>query len=249
MYEFLTDNNTVVPSVTAQKMKEIDKMAVSETGPNLYQMMENAGRNIAIISRRFVKRIKKRNPVVLVMAGTGGNGGGGICAARHLANHGMDLLVSVTDTDRLKGVTEYQLSVMKNSGAALFNFSEVDNLKTPDLIIDSVLGYSLNGVPEGRALDFIYWMNDQPVPVLSLDVPSGIDATSGEAPGEFVKPDVTLTLALPKTGLKYCTTGKLFLGDIGIPSKTFIEAGINYQPPFSGSYVIDLKRSKESSRF
>lgn len=243
MYEFLTDNNTAVASVTAQKMKEIDEKAVSETGPNLYQMMENAGRNIAMLSQRFVKRIKKRNPVVLVLAGTGGNGGGGICAARHLANHGVDLFVSVTNPGRLKEVTDYQLAVMKNSEAVLFDFSDMDNVIIPDLIIDSVLGYNLNGAPEGRALDFVRWMNDQPVPILSLDLPSGIDATSGEAPGEFVEPDVTLTLALPKTGLKYCTTGNLFLGDIGIPARTFLKAGIDYQSPFSGSYVINLKRS------
>lgn len=248
MYEFLTDDNIFVPSVTAQKMRAIDEKALSETGPNLYQMMENAGRNLATISHQFVKKIKNRNPVVLVLAGTGGNGGGGICAARHLANHGMDVVVCVSDPDRLKEVTEYQLSVMKNSGAVLFNFSEVKNLKTPDLIIDSVLGYSLSGAPAGRALDFIHWMNNQPVPILSLDVPSGIDATSGEAPGESVKPDVTLTLALPKTGLHDSTTGKLFLGDIGIPEKTFLKAGINYQSPFSGTYIINLKKKQKSPK-
>lgn len=91
-------------------------------------------------------------------------------------------VASVT-AQKMREITEYQLTVMKNPGSVLFDFSEINDIKTPDLIIDSVLGYSLGGPPIGNALDFIAWMNNQPIPILSLDVPSGIDATTGESPG------------------------------------------------------------------
>jgi len=237
---FLSEDNISVPSVTADQMREIDRIAVFEEGPNLYQMMENAGRNLAVTSCQLVQKIKKRSPKIFVLAGTGGNGGGGICAARHMANHGLDVTVIVTDVTSLKEVSAQQLKVMRNSGANLIRFSEIKSSSNPDLILDCVLGYSLNAAPEKNTLDFILWMNEQSVPVISLDIPSGVNATTGESPGHFVKPDVTLTLALPKTGLQKCHFGKLYLADIGIPEKTFRTAGLDYKSPFSGSYIVKL---------
>jgi len=67
------------------KMREVDRVAMDETGPNLFQMMENAGRNLAELAFEKIGE-GWRNAKIVVLAGTGGNGGGGICAARHLAN-------------------------------------------------------------------------------------------------------------------------------------------------------------------
>lgn len=105
---FRTLTGLVVPAITTEQMREVDRVAVEEVGPNLYQMMENAGRNLASLCVELLGERWASAPVV-VLAGTGGNGGGGICAARHLANHGGALVVS--DLTRLGGVPANQLTL------------------------------------------------------------------------------------------------------------------------------------------
>src|SRR2546428_5077309 len=95
MSTFTTDTGRPVPSVTAAQMREIDRIAMEETGPNLFQMMENAGANLAALAMEL---LEEPAPVV-ALAGPGGNGGGGICAARHLANHGIGVLLCPSGTD------------------------------------------------------------------------------------------------------------------------------------------------------
>src|SRR5262252_6871963 len=86
----VTDSGIEVPVVTTEQMREIDRIAVDETGPNLFQMMENAGRNLALQAME-VLGAKWSRASMIVLAGGGGNGGGGICAARHLANRGLNV--------------------------------------------------------------------------------------------------------------------------------------------------------------
>ena len=76
--------------------------------------------------------------------------------------------------------------------------------------------------------------------MLSLDLPSGIDATRGHAEGAAIVPRWTMTLALPKTGLRPELTGELFLADLGIPAGAFRRAGIPYASPFDGDSVLPL---------
>src|SRR5258708_22611300 len=83
MIQFITDKGVAVPTVTAAQMREVDRIAVEETGPNLFQMMENAGRNLAELAIELAGLHAR----VLVLAGPGGNGGGRIFPPRHLANH------------------------------------------------------------------------------------------------------------------------------------------------------------------
>jgi NAD(P)H-hydrate epimerase len=82
------------------------------------------------------------------------------------------------------------------------------------------------------------------VPTLSLDVPSGVDATTGDRPGVAVEADRTLTLALPKTGLRD-RPGDLLLGDLGIPAVVYEEARMPYSHPFGGGFVVGLVTSGE----
>lgn len=236
--EFLTEFGIKVLSVTAEQMKEIDRIAIKETGPNLFQMMENAGRNLAeIIIQSLGKNWKSQK--IVVLAGTGGNGGGGICAARHLANHGADIKVCITEPNKLKDVIAYQLHILKSTNAKIISIDELHNEK-PDLIIDAIIGYNLNGEPRGKSLELIKWAESKLSLKISLDIPSGIDATTGEKYKYFVKPDLTLTLALPKTGLLPDLVGELYLGDIGIPEKVFKRIVANYKNPFQEKYYVKL---------
>lgn len=232
---FITEDGIKIPAVTKEEMIEIDRIAVEETGPNLFQMMENAGRNLATL----VMNTAKQGDNILVLAGTGGNGGGGICAARHLANHAYNVNVCITNEERLRGIPRNQLDILNQTSANVQYIHQFEN-NFFDLIIDCIIGYSLKGSPKGMPAKLIAWANEQLCPIYSLDVPSGIDSTTGECPGESIKSTKTLTLALPKTGLDIDAVGDLYLGDIGIPKAVFDKAKINYTNPFKKDYLIKI---------
>ena len=118
--QFYTENGFAIPAVTAKQMAEIDRIAVDETGPNLFQMMENAGRNLAEITMKVLGN-NWREQNIIALAGTGGNGGGGICAARHLANHGRNVKVCITEQNKLKEVPAYQLHILKSTNAKIIS--------------------------------------------------------------------------------------------------------------------------------
>ena len=221
---FVTGAGVEVPAVTADQMREVDRIAIEETGPNLYQMMENAGRSLAEATIRRLGPDWSHDTIVL-LAGTGGNGGGGICGARHLVNRGGEVVVIVSDESRMGVVPTQQLAVYRAANGWVRGPDDLDDLK-PSLIVDAVIGYSLSGSPHGAALQMIEWALGEDAPVLSLDVPSGIDSTTGGSQGPHVRATQTLTLALPKTGLIATAAGEMLLADIGIPSETYRRAGI-----------------------
>lgn len=214
--KFKTENGIEVPAVTTEQMIEVDRIAMEETGPNLFQMMENAGRNLAELSIKTLGKSWGKSEI-LILAGTGGNGGGGICAARHLANKGAKVKVCITDAENLKDVPAYQLHILRSTNAKQISFNELSHFD-PDLIIDAIIGYSLSGKPKGISAEMIEWASKKLGVRISLDVPSGVNATTGEVMGAFINPDFTMTLALPKTGLIPEVTGDLYLADIGIPA-------------------------------
>lgn len=235
---FVTDDGVVVPAVTAETMRLVDRIAIEEHTPNLFQMMENAGRSLALTVIEHLGPAWRQVPVA-VCAGGGGNGGGGICAARHLANQGGDVVLVLSDPARLSPVTQQQLGVYRKTRGRIGNGQP----KGPGLIVDAVIGYGLAGVPERRARDLIEWMGEESVPVVSLDVPSGLDSTTGESPGVHVNAVTTVTLALPKTGLVSSAAGDLWLADLGIPEEVYARAGIRLtQPLFDGCYRTHLQR-------
>jgi NAD(P)H-hydrate epimerase len=221
---FLTPDGSTVPAVTTAQMRDVDRLAIEETGPNLYQMMENAGRSLAITVLEHLGAGWATDPVV-VMAGTGGNGGGGICAARHLANRGVDVTLVVSDPHGLGAVPADQMSVYRATDGREAELDELAVLEVA-VVVDAVIGYSVSGAPRGMAAELIGWTASQPSPVIALDVPSGIDATTGDAPGVSVSADLTLTLALPKTGLDADGVGELWLADIGIPPEVYRRIGL-----------------------
>ncbi len=237
--EFVTSNGIPVPAITTEQMREVDRVAIEEVGPNLYQMMENAGRNLALSAIDLLGDAWRSVPIV-VLAGPGGNGGGGICAARHLANRAGDVTVVITSTADLGPVPASQLQTFKGTPGRLLALEDLDAAH-PGLTIDAVIGYSLGGPPRGAALEMIRWTHTEPAPVLALDVPSGIDSTTGEAPGDHVTATRTLTLALPKTGLDTAAVGDLWLADLGIPAEVYRRAGIAVPADlFGGEYRVSL---------
>jgi NAD(P)H-hydrate epimerase len=236
---FETDCGIPIPAVTAAQMKEIDRIAIEETGPNLFQMMENAGRSLATMTMELLGAEWSRSEI-LVLAGTGGNGGGGICAARHLANRGAAVTLCLAAPLRLSSVADWQYAIYRSTGGRETAASKLP--ASPELIVDALVGYSLSGAPRGLFDALILWTNESKARVLSLDIPSGVDATTGLAPGSSVSAAVTLTLALPKVGLASDRAGRVWLADIGIPTEAYRRAGITYRWPPTRDFVMPLKR-------
>lgn len=246
--KFITYEGIEVPSVNTKQMIEVDRIAMEETGPNLFQMMENAGRNLALQAIACLgKTWQSAN--IIVLAGSGGNGGGGICAARHLANRGANVTLCLSSPDRLKKVPQWQRHIYQSTSGQEIEITKLLVSNEPvDLIIDALIGYSLQAAPRGNALDLIKWANTTSAPILSLDTPSGVDSTSGETLGEYINARWTITLALPKTGLLPNKTGELILADIGIPANAYQGKTLNlkYTSPFSDRFRIPLKAIVEN---
>ena len=192
-----TASGMEVPAVTAEQMREVDRVAIQETGPNLFQMMENAGRNLAALSMELLGN-GWQQASYLVLAGSGGNGGGGICAARHLANHGCRVSLCLADPEHLGEVPAFQYQVFRSTSRKEIRIADFDR-QHPNIILDALIGYGLKSAPVGEALRLIEWANARGAPILALDIPSGRNATTGEAPGACIFPRWTMTLALPKT--------------------------------------------------
>lgn len=236
---FVTRDGIEVPAVDTEQMREVDRIAIEETGPNLYQMMENAGRNLAMLAVELLGAGWKQAKI-LVLAGGGGNGGGGICAARHLANRDAKVVICLADPMALREVPAFQYKVLRSTSAREIEFERITDQR-PDLVLDALIGYGLQQAPKGRSAELIAWTTSSRAPVLSLDIPSGVDSTTGQAPGVFIKARSTLTLALPKKGLLPQHTGDLYLGDIGIPAAVYQRLGVTYVSPFGREFYVRLK--------
>lgn len=243
---FVTDTGVEVPAITTDQMREVDRIAIEETGPNLYQMMENAGRNLATLALDLLGD-RWRTASIVVLAGTGGNGGGGICAARHLANRGARVMLCISDRERLGDVPRHQLHVFESTAGQQLERAQLADVR-PDLILDALVGYTLQGAPRGTVQQLIGWANASGAPIAALDVPSGIDSTTAASPGDHIAARWTMTLALPKTGLVPERTGGLYLADIGIPAAVYRKLGVTYASPFDHRYVVPLRHSTATPR-
>jgi len=212
-----TVSRTAVPALTTEQMRAVDHVMVEDLHIELVQMMENAGRSLAELA---IIRFSPRS--LTILAGPGGNGGGGLVAARHLANRGCQVQVVLTEPDRLTPVPAHQADILARMGVTI-----ASRPATADLIIDAMIGYSLRGDPAGAAAQLITWANDQAAPVLALDTPSGLDLTTGTAANPAVWAAATLTLALPKVGLLDApNVGELYLADISVPPLVYQRMGI-----------------------
>ena len=265
---FRTVTGAPVTAVTAEEMRAVDRVATDALGIDLLQMMENAGRTLAGHASDLARRpasarsedgergeartgagagIEAEDRTtqggIVVLAGNGGNGGGGIACARHLANHGVAVeIVLDRDPIALDGVAATQHGVASEMGVQTATENATDRIERAAVVVDALVGYGLDGAAKGRAATLIETANDASGDVLSLDVPSGVNATTGERAGPAARPDRTVTLALPKTGLEE-GPDPLFLADISVPAAVYRRLDIEYESPFWEAYSIELRRT------
>jgi NAD(P)H-hydrate epimerase len=229
-----------VPWLSVDQMREVDRLMVDELGISLVRMMENAGRSLAQIARDLLGG-DAGGRSILVLAGPGGNGGGGLVAARHLAIAGAQVAVALSaPAERFAPVPAEQLAIARRLAIAI---SEgIDSLAEPELVLDALLGYSQRGKPHGQAANLIRWSAGRRV--LALDVPSGLELATGRLHTPHVSAEATMTLAAPKTALATAeaaeAVGRLFLADISVPAIVFARLGLSYETPFTRRPVVEL---------
>jgi NAD(P)H-hydrate epimerase len=235
-----------IPWITTRQMVEVDRAMIEDFRILLMQMMEHAGRHLAYLTRARFLDGDARGREAVVLAGPGGNGGGALVCARRLAAWGASVSIVVTaDDDRFTEVPRHQLDIARRMGLPVHRPGALLN-QAAAVVIDGIIGYSLRGHPRGEAARLIRWANESGAPVLALDVPSGLDAATGEPFGPAVSATATMTLALPKEGLRSDAArplvGELYLADIGIPPQLYRRPPIGIDVPdlFSASELIRI---------
>lgn len=236
-----------IPYLTTDQMREVDRAMIEDYSIKLIQMMENAGRNLAHLARNRFFNGNPQNNGIVVMVGTGGNGGGAMVCARRLHNYGAKVTVFLTKPDEdFTPIPAHQLDILRRMNVSIVQNNDVDVLQNADLIIDGIIGYSLNGAPRGEAAKFIRWANQSSAPILALDAPSGVDTTTGTVFDPAIKATATMTLALPKEGLRASgvkeQVGELYLADISVPPELYAELVLNLTVGhiFANSDIIRL---------
>lgn len=223
---------------------------VEEYGVDLLQMMENAGRCLAVVVRDRFLGGRAAGAAVTVLAGPGGNGGGALVAARRLHGWGARVLVALSHPEeRLRPATARQLAVLRKVGVSVASAGSWDGGATGEaaILVDGLIGYGLAGAPRGWTADLIREANDSGRPVVAVDVPSGVDATSGAVADPAVRAAATVTLALPKTGLLAPTArghvGELYVADIGVPPSLYASPslGLSVGPIFADGDILRLR--------
>lgn len=234
-----------IPTLSTEQMRAVDQLMIERYQMELLQMMENAGRALALLAKRMLDDDILDRPIV-VLAGRGNNGGGGLVAARHLLNWGAWVQVLLTHRpEEFSGAPARQLAILQAMDLPLAWAEEGWELPPADLVIDALIGYGLTGHPHGGAANLIQLANSSLAPILSLDVPSGLDTSTGALYTPHIQATATLTLALPKRGL--CmpeaehTVGQLYLADIGVPPQLYTHLGLDVPPLFAEETILYLQ--------
>jgi len=219
--------------VTRDEIRRIDKRAIEEYGISGLILMENAGLQVSLeILEHYSPLAQKR---VAIIAGKGNNGGDGFVVARHLYNRGIRVEVYlIGESTEIKGDARVNLDILKKIGIPLYERVTSNDLSAPlrytDIIVDAIFGTGLSSEIKNPYSDVINAINSSRKPVVSIDVPSGVDSDTGEILGVAVKADITVTFALPKRGLLVFPgaeyAGILKIGDIGIPKRIIGEEDI-----------------------
>lgn len=216
---------------TVDAIRQLDQLAVSEYGLIGAVLMENAARSVATEAMRLLEPHGPKSRV-LICCGPGNNGGDGLALARHLHNeyvHAELLLAFDPQGVKLSDEAAMNLRVCQHMKLSMTEVSTTDAVErfvaarsaAPDLIVDALLGTGSHSAPRPPLNRIIEWINASPAPVLSIDVPSGLDAQSGRAPGACVKASVTVALVGIKSGFLELDAqpwiGEIVIGDIGAP--------------------------------
>ncbi|HSN69448.1 MAG TPA: NAD(P)H-hydrate epimerase, partial [Thermoanaerobaculia bacterium] len=208
-------------------MRSIDRRATEEFGVPSILLMENAAVAVAdVVAERFPDAAR-----VAIFCGTGNNGGDGLALARHLASRGIETgIFLLGDRSRIAGDALANLDACDRLGLAVAPVDTADRLdeaiafaSRSDLAVDAIFGTGLARAATGLHADAIIALGALDVPVLAIDVPSGIDASRANPPGPAVEAAITVTFAAPKVAHVFSPAadhcGEVVVADISIPDE------------------------------
>lgn len=211
--------------VTADEMRQIDERTIEGYSVDVLSLMENAGLQTAILAKRILGE-DLRGKTIACLTGKGNNGGDGLVASRHLRDWGADVtLVLSAPKESLALVPAKQLAPLERMHLQIAPFETP--LSGFSLLIDALLGYNARGDPREPLASLIRRANASGAQILALDLPSGLDPTTGEPYIPCIEATATVTLGLPKVGFLNPTAkrylGELYLADISIPPEVYAE--------------------------
>lgn len=214
-------------TVTVKQIQKLDKIAIERYGVPSIALMENAGRAVAMeVLQRLSKRRHRLH--VCIVCGVGNNAGDGFVAARHLMNAGvLPKIFLVGRGNQLKHDARLNYQILKKIKYPVSEIGHVllhsfeGALKGADIVVDAIFGVGLNRNIESPFKEIIEIMNRTAKKVVAVDVPSGLDGTTGKIYGACIKAHTTVTFSFAKRGffIRYGPrhTGKIVVVDIGIP--------------------------------
>jgi len=220
------NKNSVVMS--RSEVREFDAWAINTIGIPGVVLMENAGRSCAELIKE--KLAGATEPKVCIFCGTGNNGGDGYVIARHLVNTHIGVSVVICGPrEKIKGDARINLDVIEKMGLRVQQLDVADD-KLParitgfaegcEMLVDGLFGTGLLGRLNDDYVRLIEAINEQDLPVVAVDIPSGLDCDTGRPLGAAVKAAVTVTFVALKKGFTFdsaaCYTGKVFVASIGI---------------------------------
>ena len=220
------------PLLDAPRMRAVDRWAIEQQGVPSLELMERAGEGVL----RAVERVAPDGPVAVV-CGKGNNGGDGFVTARLLRQAGREAQVICTAApEQLSGDARANFDLLHGDGALLFEDARAgEAIRRSAAVVDALLGTGFEGAPRGPVADAIEAVNDAGAAVVSVDVPSGVDASTGEVAGTAVRAECTVTFHTAKPGL-WVHPGKRHAGetvviDIGIPRGAPLETDTGLVEP------------------
>lgn len=235
--------------VTPQEMANIDRITIRDLGIPGIVLMENAGREAFSFFCEVVSDILSRK--IAVVCGRGNNGGDGFVIARLCHNAGADVrVICVVSPDILAGDALTNFRIIQKLDIPIYILDESGGadgwyaLRDASVVVDAIFGTGLTREVTGIYRQVIDEINDMCVPVLSVDIPSGVDGSNGHVMGVAVKATATATFGLPKIGhvqwpgMEY--TGKLKVIDIGFPPFVIESQQIKRHlliPEFVGTWI------------
>ncbi len=228
----------------AETMRAVDRWAIEEQGVGGLELMERAGEAVA-------REVERRAPdgLATVVCGKGNNGGDGFVAARMLREAGREVtVVGIASANELSNDARENLARLPGSGPVTLAETSLEDAA---MVVDALLGTGFSGAPRGSTAEAIEAVNDARVPVVSVDVPSGVDASSGVVEGSAVRAAATVTFHASKPGL-WIRPGKAYAGEvsvagIGIPRGAPLESEIGL---ISADVLAELpRRGADSTKF
>lgn len=209
-------------SLSRKQMKMLDATAFA-SGFSTIQLMESAGIEIAgILSQKY-----SSETTFLFMCGSGNNGGDGLVACRQLVNKGYQASVLLS-SEKLSEAAKHNLKLVEHMGVPINVWKKNFEFSPYDVLVDCLLGYSQKGELRDPLTFLVPKARNANKRIIAVDIPTGLDATTGKLADMYLPADLTISLAAPKKGFdkKPDVCGEILVVGIGIPAFVYKHLGL-----------------------